>query len=298
MMGISLLVILVLVAIYVIRKKQYEKTEYYQQTKNSYLNVRFNKGLLGEFYTYKYLNSLGGYKRYLFNVYIPKDNGETTELDVVLLHESGIYVLESKNYSGWIFGTETQQYWTQTLPAGRGRTEKNRFYNPILQNKGHLKWIQAFLEDPTLPFYSYIVFSDRCTLKNITLTSGKHYVVNRYNLLAAIQQNVAKVGTNLSPDKIDILFQKLYPLTQIDEAKKIMHIRNVQQKQQTNISPVSSAPPATAVPLKTICPHCGGKLVMRVATKGSRQGKRFLGCSNYPKCRYIENIPDGYKGES
>lgn len=201
MIGISLLVILVFFAVYIIKKRQYEKTEYYQQTKNLYLTVLFNKGLLGEFYTYKYLKSLIGYKRYLFNLYIPKDSGETTELDVVLLHESGIYVLESKNYSGWIFGTETQQYWTQTLPA------------------------------------------------------------------------------------------------QIGEAEKIMHIRSVQQKKQANISQAVSIPPVTSTPLKTVCPYCGGKLVIRVAAKGSHQGKRFLGCSNYPKCRYIENIPDRHREE-
>lgn len=194
-MGIFLLVVLIVAAVCIIvLNKQYEKTEYYRQTQYSYGSVLFNKGRLGEFYTYKYLKSLAGYKRYLFNLYVPKNNGETTELDVVLLHESGIYVFESKNYSGWIFGTESQQYWTQTLPAGRGRSQKNQFYNPIMQNKGHLKWLQTFLADQSLPFYSYIVFSDRCTLKNVILTSGKHYVVNRYNLFAAVQQNIAKIG--------------------------------------------------------------------------------------------------------
>ncbi len=225
-------------------------------------------------------------------MYIPKNNGETTELDVVLLHESGIYVFESKNYSGWIFGTESQQYWIQTLPIGRGRSQKNRFYNPILQNKGHLKWIQTFLADQILPFYFYIVFSDRCTLKDITLISEKHYVVNRYNLFSAVQQNIAKVGRQLSSDKIDELFEKLYPLTQIDEAEKIAHVRNIQQRTQENFSQNISASMATPNVELPLCPRCGGQLVMRIASKGTRQGKRFLGCSNYPKCRYIENLPD------
>lgn len=291
-MEIFLLVVLFSIAVYVVQKKRYEKTEYYQQTKNPYKSVRFNKGRLGEFYTYKYLNSLAGYKRYLFNLYIPKRNGETTELDVVLLHESGIYIFESKNYSGWIFGTESQQYWTQTLPTGRGRSQKNQFYNPILQNNGHLKWLQTFLADHTLPFYSYIVFSNRCTLKNITLTSGKHYVVNRYNLFPAVQQNIERVGMRLSSEKIDELFEKLYPLTQIDEAEKMIHIVNIQQRMQDKFSQNISDSIATPNVGKALCPRCGGQLVMRVASKGIRQGKRFFGCSNYPKCRYIKNLPD------
>lgn len=228
-----LFLVFVIIAIYIIEKRQYEKTQYYHQTRNSYIKVRFNKGLLGEFYIYKYLRSLEGYKRYLFNLYLPKENGETTELDVVLLHESGVYVFESKNYSGWIFGTETQKYWTQTLPAGKGRSQKRQFFNPILQNKGHLKWLQAFLSDQSIPFYSYIVFSDRCTLKNITLTTGKHFVINRYNLLSCVQKNIVKSSVQLSQDKIDILFEKLYPYTQIDEAGKIRHIKNIEQKKET-----------------------------------------------------------------
>ena len=275
------LMVLAIVVIYTVQNTQYKKTDYYKQTQTPYINVRLNKGLLGEFYTYKYLKALNGYKRYLFNLYIPKNNAETTELDVVLLHESGIYIFESKNYSGWIFGTESQQYWTQTLHVGSGRTQKNLFYNPILQNKGHLKWLQTFLADQSLPFYSYIVFSERCTLKNITLTSGKHHVVKRYDLLSAIQQNILKTGIQLSPDKIDSLFKKLYPLTQVDEVQKITHIRNIQQKTQGF--------------KKTVCPRCGGTLVIRTAAKESRQGKQFLGCSNYPKCRYIENLPDKAK---
>ena len=226
----TLFLIIALFAIYAFQNKRYKKTEYYEQTKNSYISVLFDKGRLGEFYTYQYLKPLDGYRRYLFNLYIPKENGETTELDVVLLHESGIYVFESKNYSGWIFGTESQKYWTQTLPVGKGRSQKNKFFNPILQNKGHLKWLQSYLGDPTLPFYSYIVFSDRCILKKITLTSGKHSVVKRCDLLPAVKQNISKAGVRLSPDKIDAIFKKLYPLTQVDQAQKAIHVQNIQQK--------------------------------------------------------------------
>jgi len=211
-------------------------------------------------------------------------------LDIVLLHESGIYVFESKNYSGWIFGTESQQYWTQTLPIGKGRSKKTKFFNPILQNKGHLKWLQEFLADQTLPFYSYIVFSDRCKLKNITLTSGNHFVVNRYNLLSTIQKNVTNIGTKLSTDKIDAIFEKLYSLTQISEDEKAMHIENIEKRRQPH-APQITLSTVTLGADEAICPHCGGRLVIRTAMKGSHQGKQFWGCSNYPKCKYIRNLP-------
>ena len=233
-MILLLIAVFAVFVFYVIQKKQYEKTEYYTQTKTPYFQMIFDKGRLGEFYTYKNLKTLKGYKKYLFNLYLPKANGETTELDVVLLHESGIYVFESKNYSGWIFGSETQQYWTQTLPSGKGKSQKKRFFNPIIQNKVHLKWLQNFLADQTLPFYSYIVFSERCTLKDITLTSKKHHVVKRYDLLSAVRQNAKKKKKILSSEKIDVLYKKLYPLTQADKAAKMLHVENIQKKQQAN----------------------------------------------------------------
>ena len=36
----------------------------------------------------------------------------------------------------------------------------------------------------------------------------------------------------------------------------------------------------------TFCPRCGGRLVRRVARQGQRAGQAFLGCGNYPRCRY------------
>lgn len=38
------------------------------------------------------------------------------------------------------------------------------------------------------------------------------------------------------------------------------------------------------------CPRCGGMLVLRTAKKGANAGNSFYGCSNYPKCRYVQNI--------
>lgn len=279
-MGFVLIAVIAVLVVYAVKKRQYEKTEYYLQTHNPYRSVLFDKGRLGEFYTYQCLRGLDGYKRFLFNVYLPKPNGETTEVDVILLHESGIYVFESKNYSGWIFGTETQQYWTQTLPMGKGKTKKSKFFNPILQNKVHVKWLQQFLgEGQKLPIYSFVLFSNHCTLKNITLTSGEHFVMNRRHILAAVRKEAKHSALRLATEEIDALYGKLYPLSQTDAAKRLAHIETVQRKQRAGDGTTEER-----------CPRCGGRLVLRTAAKGSRQGKQFLGCSNYPKCRYSRSL--------
>lgn len=176
-----------------------------------------------------------GPRKFLFNLYLPKWNGGTTELDVVLLHESGIYVFESKSYGGWIFGSEKQKYWTQTLPAGRRRSQKHRFYNPILQNDGHLDVLFKFLRSTHLssgppPYYSYIVFSNRCVLKDVPKKSGNHHILYLGELLFAVRENVVETGVHLTAAEIEILYEKLEPYSHVDETVKQAHIENIRSK--------------------------------------------------------------------
>ncbi len=162
-----LLPIALLLLIYFLENREYKKTSYYQITKHPLVAVRFNIGRYGEYLTYKHLKKYEEQgAKLLFNVYIPKENGETSEIDVMMIHKKGIFVFESKNYSGWIFGNETQKTWTQVLPAGKGRSHKESFYNPILQNQSHIRHLKAFLGE-SIETKSIIVFSERCTLKNI-----------------------------------------------------------------------------------------------------------------------------------
>lgn len=215
--------------------EQYNQTEYAIQTQNTYEQVMSDRGLLGEFLIYKVLESLAPPRKFLFNLYLPKWNGATTELDVVLLHESGIYVFESKNYGGWIFGSEKQQYWTQTLPAGRGQSQKHRFYNPILQNSGHLDRLYQILHPVRLlsgppPYYSYIIFSNRCQLKDVPRRSGNHYILHLDELFLAIRENIAKAGMRLTAAEIETLYQRLEPYTHASDAQKQAHIESIRLK--------------------------------------------------------------------
>ncbi len=282
--------------IFIASKSRYQKTDYYNQTHKKFWDLQFDKGSQGEYLLWDSLQQLPGYKKFLFNCYLPKENGETTEIDLILLHESGIYVFESKNYSGWIFGTETQQYWVQSLPGRYGQAHKVKFFNPILQNKVHLKWLARYLERSPSAFYSYIIFGDECTLKDITLTSGQHCVVNRSNILSSLSAQIQLSSVKLTTAEIDTLYQKLFPLTQLDEAQKLVHIQEVQAKKESVDGPKISQPLPQQEPSGT-CPLCGGRLVLRTATRGPNAGNQFWGCSNYPKCRYIRDIPSGYNGK-
>ncbi len=249
----------------------------------------WDTGKTGERYICEVLKFLSGYKQILSNCYVPKDDGTFTEIDVILLHESGVYVLESKNYSGRISGSEDLREWIQFLPTSNGGSKKVTFLNPIIQNNVHVKWLRNYLDvGADFPLYSYIVFSDRCELERSILLSNNYIVINRRVLPLRIRRNAEKVGSRLSPAEIDSLYSKLYPLTQVTEEQKALHIKTVEEKKKS--LPKIASPTRAVTRSDRKCPRCGGTLVLRTAKKGARVGKNFWGCSNYPQCRFIENI--------
>lgn len=214
---------------FVIAVYRYRKTLYCAQTHNSFFKVHFDKGLYGEYLTYLNLKKLPGVHRFLFNVYIPKKNEETTEIDVLLIHESGLYVFESKNYSGWIFGTENQRQWTQSLPSGR-KSIKTRFFNPIMQNELHIKWLKALLTAyPEAVYHSVVLFSDRCELKKLEMTEHKADVIKRQSVMKQVLGKASQTGPVFSEQQIIEIDDLLYPYTQVSGEVKQKHIDNIRK---------------------------------------------------------------------
>lgn len=281
-----LLLLMAFIVYYVVAASTYRRTDYYKTTHKSFFAMRFNTGNYGEYLTYRYLR---GYEtdgaRFLYNCYLPKDNGETTEIDVLMIHTSGIYVFESKNYSGWIFGSERQKNWTQTLPNGR-KARKEHFLNPIMQNKLHIKWLKNQVGED-IPIHSVIVFSERCTLKKIDLTGTDHYVIKRDVLSRTVKHIHSQENGALSKDKVDEIYAKLYPFTQVTDEQKEQHIQNIVEADRMNKKPESGKVASDTGEMLT-CPRCGGKLVLRTAKKGAQAGNQFYGCTNFPKCRYVQ----------
>ena len=175
----------------------------------------------------KLVNLFGRKGKTLRNLYLPKDDGGTSEIDIVYITQKGIFVFESKNYSGWIFGDEKSQYWTRTLPNGT----KNRFYNPIKQNSSHIKWLQKYVGEE-VPLFSIIVFSERSELKRIRVESSDVKVIKRDRTYATVREIWEKHADILTDT--EQLYEKLKPLTDVDAALKMAHIDNIKKKYSTS----------------------------------------------------------------
>ena len=205
----------------------YYRSSYYRITNNSYFEMSRDTGRMGEYETYKALRIFEKKgARFLFNLYLPKGNEETTEIDVLMIARNGLFVFESKNYSGWIFGDEKQKMWTQTLPRGRGRSSnKERFLNPVWQNKLHISSLRQVLVDQDVDIFSIIVFSNRCELKNINLYHEDISIVHRRDIVSAVARCIGCSG--LSDDDIACLFNLLFPYSQTTQEEKQKHIEQV-----------------------------------------------------------------------
>jgi hypothetical protein len=158
-----------------------------------------------------------------------KNLEETTEIDVMLIHKCGIFVFESKNYSGWIFGNSQDNYWTQTLPTKKGKSQKEHFYNPIKQNQTHIKALRKQVGDIT-PIYSVIVFSDKCKLKKITNITQDTHIIKLNEVYNKVTKILNENSQRLNDTNIENLYNKLYPYTQVSEDIKQKHIEDIKKR--------------------------------------------------------------------
>ena len=218
-----------------------------------------DKGAYGEDLIHKEIKGFeidGG--KILRNIYIPREGAESTEIDLVLIYKGGIYVLESKNYSGWIFGSDDAKMWTQCLTQGRNKAAiKNQFLNTIYQNKLHIECLKKLLNDyasgefserkreelvnsnffenklkKQVPIHSIIVFSERCKLRDIKLTRNDTFVVKINDLKELIFNLNVKYYNCLNDNDIEWIYSVLQSYTMVSENFKEKHIENIRSKKQ------------------------------------------------------------------
>lgn len=225
------------------------------------------KGYFGEAAVRRALKKLPEQDYMVLNDVMLPNQGKTTQIDHVVVSSYGIFVIETKNYTGWIIGKEKDRQWTQVIYK-----RKERFYNPIHQNYAHIKALETILrEDYEGEFYSIICFSNRATLKNIEVQSSNVRVILSSQLLKTIRSHqqivIPKLKLKQTVEKI------LLASTPNNKQTKKEHVRAIKTTQSEVKKMIRS----------NQCPKCGGELVKRKGKYGE-----FLGCGNYPKCRFIE----------
>jgi len=240
---------------------------------NAALRRRHLSGKRGEAVVAGRLSSLPADEYHIVNdVMLPTKDGTTTQVDHVVVSRFGIFVIETKDYSGWIFGDEKQPQWTQCLHAGYGRTEKHKFQNPIRQNWRHICVMSDLLGVPKDRFKSVVAFCGNADFKT-AMPEGVMYSRALAGYIASFRDPV--VSTKNVPEIVSALREWESTLS---EKRKQDHVANL----KTRHDPSARAEAVQQGELK--CPRCGSKMVLRHRRS---DGGVFYGCSKYPACRGV-----------
>lgn len=182
------------------------------------------KGETGENYIEMQLLNLNIPKKIIRNAYIPYKGG-TSEIDLILITEYGFYVIESKNYSGWIFGSQNNYMWTQSL----NRNSKYKFYNPILQNKNHIEALSNYLNMDLKKFHSFIVFGSNSEFKKIPPNTNQYHIMYEHQICEYLYYDIQHKNKIFTEEYLERLYIQILPTTNVSEEIRQQHIYHAQQ---------------------------------------------------------------------
>lgn len=172
----------------------------------------------------------------MHNVTLPTADGGSTQIDHLIFSPYGLFVLETKNYQGWIFGTEKQREWTQQIFRKR-----SRFQNPLRQNYKHVKTLQSLLDIAPEHLHSVIAFVGDCEFK----TEMPAHVTRGLGFVDHIQSFTQPVW---SPEQMQALLDKLDALRlqpgRATDRRHVAHVRQLQaasKARKPRLEPVAEA---------------------------------------------------------
>lgn len=198
------------------------------------------------------------YRRF-HDVIIPASNG-TTQIDHILVSPYGLFIVETKNRKGWIFGSGDQPRWTQSIYG-----ENYSFQNPLRQTFRQKKVLSEYLELNESTIHTVVFFVGNCTFKTLLPDNVINSRLGKY-----IKQFQDRI---LASQEIDRIVGRLERHVSESSLTTRDHVRSLRERHSST----------------TVCPKCGSNLVERTARKGPNAGSTFLGCGNYPRCRFTRN---------
>lgn len=205
------LFLVTLVLIWFYRKKAVYNPYEEALSHSSYYEVSYCRGETCTGEVCRILGEIAGHRRLVRDFRLPEERtGRKEEGPVLLIHESGIYVISSRNLEGSIRGNLSGRYWIQSFRDGWLFSCRNYIYNPFLENKRSLDAIRWRCRDmPKLPYYSIAVFGSKGFLE----TEG-YMGENRWSLpLSGLAGTAAEIMRRnrrfLKPAEVELIYERL-----------------------------------------------------------------------------------------
>ena len=219
------------------------------------------KGSIGERKVSKALNILDNNEYKIINNLMIRTDRGTTQIDHVVISVYGIFVIETKNYQGFIFGNENDDKWKQVIDK-----RSYKFRNPIMQNYGHVVSLRKSLNlDKDLLVVSLIAFTNRASLRVNTQTPVM-YDNNIVNYIRSYREKV------ISENYMMRLYYDLLMSNIDSKDTRKEHVENIRMNLRNMENSIRN----------NVCPRCGKELVRRNGKHG-----QFIGCSGFPRCRFV-----------
>lgn len=223
------------------------------------LRLFYNKivGFFGEFWVKRELRKLNNDYKIINDVMIRTSDGRTHQIDHLVISKYGIFVIETKQYNGYLIGNDYDKKW-------QFKTHRKTYYinNPVHQNYGHIQVLKEVLnieEEKLIPIV--------CISSNAKLRINSNVVVRISKLL-----NKIKSYNNQMIYNEEEIYNQINNLNILDKKERRQHVKNAKQIKKTKEKESINK-----------CPKCGGELVERNGIYG-----KFIGCSNYPRCSFIK----------
>lgn len=213
-------------------------------------------GWFGEHWVKKELKKLPKDKYKILNDVMISINDRMPQIDHIVVSEYGIFVIETKQYNGYFTGGKYDKKWV------RHGIKKYYYTNPIRQNYGHVMSICELLNLDKSKVFNIICIPSDAKLK----IEHDGELTRYFTIVDKINSYKDKII-----DNPDVYYQKIKESNITSKKLRKEHDEYV-KKLKTDFD-------------DTMCPKCGGKLVERKGEYGP-----FIGCSNYPKCKYTEKI--------
>ncbi|MEL0620499.1 nuclease-related domain-containing protein [Psychrobacter proteolyticus] len=212
----------------------------------------------------------------LNGITLPRASGGSTQIDHIIVSVYGIFVIETKNYKGWIYGSENQRQWTQSFPNG----SKFKFQNPLRQNYLHIKTLADLLGLELSYFHSMIAFIGECELKTRdelpehVLTSGMVSYVKKKQDEILTEDEVKSIVEQINSNR----FSKSWRTNR--EHKAYLKEKHSNPSQNTNKQPSGNPndkPVAVAKVANKLTPEPIIKETAKRASLKSREVHRWSG---------------------
>ena len=179
------------------------------------------QGSNGERYIAKLLQELPEGYRYLHDLLL-KFEGYTVQIDHAVISVYGVFVIETKNFRGHIYGSSEKKRWVQI-----NKGKKRRFYSPTIQNNRHRFVISRICKLPIEKVIPITVFVGKCELH---LEDVGRIILSK-DLLPYIYGITEKI---LSQSDVEKIFKRLESKNITSESARRHHVAYVQRVKSKN----------------------------------------------------------------